>query len=188
MHSTLRTAALIIIVSLTGAACSTARAVAPPVERPVLEVPPVPPRLVEPVPLPPPPGPEPVPELPPASPTKPNAKPAGSTAKPENKPETQPVEPPPVPPTPPLRTPGTPDAAEATRRIREISARAQSILDNTDYQLLNQERQAQYQNAKLLINQSEEAIKAANFEFARNLAEKAERLAKELKDRSRPQP
>jgi hypothetical protein len=174
-------AALLILVSLTGAACSTAGAIAPPVERPALDVPPVPPRLVEPVPLPPPPGPEPVPELPPQSTTKPTTKPAVGTAKPDPKVEPPPVEPPPVPPTPPLRTPGTPDAAEATRRIREISARAQSILDTTDYQQLNQERQAQYQNAKLLINQSEEAIKASNFEFARNLAEKAERLAKELR-------
>lgn len=183
MVNILRTVALIAVASLAGAACTTARAVAPPIERPALDVPPVPPRLVEPVPLPPPPGPEPVPDLPPAT-VKPNSKPASSSAKPDPKTETPPAEPPaPATPPPPLRSPGTPDAAEATRRIREISGRAQGILDTTDYQVLNAERQAQYQHAKLLINQSEEAIKAANFEFGRNLAEKAERLAKELQGR-----
>ncbi|HUG91782.1 MAG TPA: hypothetical protein VML55_13170 [Planctomycetaceae bacterium] len=184
MVNILRTVALIAVASLAGAACTTARAVAPPIERPALDVPPVPPRLVEPVPLPPPPGPEPVGDLPPVSPTKPNAKPAASAAKPDPKTEPSPVEPVPPPSnTPPLRTPGTPDAGEATRRIREVSARAQGILEGTDYQLLNGERQAQYENAKRLISLSEDAIKASNFEFARNLAEKAERLAKELQGR-----
>lgn len=187
MVNSLRAVALIAAVSLTGAACTTTRAVAPPIERPALDVPPVPPRLVEPVPLPPPsppPGPEPVGALPPASPAKTNAKPLASAAKPDPKTEPLPVEPmPPPAAAPPLRSPGTPDADEATRRIREVSGRARSILETTHYQGLNAERQAQYQHAQHLINQSEEAIKAANFEFGRNLAEKAERLAKELQGR-----
>ena len=45
------------------------------------------------------------------------------------------------------------------------------------------ERRAQYDNVKMFISQAEDAIKAANFEFGRNMAEKAERLAKELRSR-----
>ena len=68
-------------------------------------------------------------------------------------------------------------------RHTQTFGRAQSILDGTHYQSLSPERQAQYENAKRLISLSEDAIKASNFEFARNLAEKAERLAKELQNR-----
>lgn len=176
--------AVVVLAGLAAAGCGTVRAVAPPpVEMPALQVPPVPSRLVEPVPLPPPPppGPELVPDLPPPS-EKP--KPAAAAAKPDPKAETPPAEPPaPVTPAPPLRRPGTPDADEATRAIREISRRAQVILANTDYGQLTPEQQAHYQQAQHLINQSEEAIKASNYEFGRNLAEKAERLAKELRGR-----
>lgn len=185
MMSIIVRAALLMAFVAAAAACGTARA-AVPVERPALEVPPVPPRNVEPVLLPPAPPPEPVPDLPPPTSTAARAKPVPpATAKPDPKAETPPVEPaaPPPAPTPPLRTPGTPDADEATRRVREISRRAQNILDNTDYGLLSRERKAQYDNAKLLITQTDAAIKVSNFEFARNLAEKAERLARELQGR-----
>jgi hypothetical protein len=162
-----------------------------PIERPALEVPPAPPRLVEPVLLPDPPaGPAPVPDLPPPPPagaaSKP--KPAPATSKPDPKPEPPAPDPPSPPPTtqpsvPPLRTPDSPGAAEATRRILEITARAEGLLKVTDFQALSRAKREQYLNAQLLISQAEAAIKAANFEFARNLAEKAERLAKELQGR-----
>jgi hypothetical protein len=160
------------------------------VERPSLEVPPVPARVIEPAPLPsPPPGPEPVGDLPPASPTKPKPQPPRDTAKPDPKVEAPPAEaaPPPAQPSapavPPLRTANTPDSNEATRQIRDINDRAMKTLNTLDYQNLSNERKAQWQNAKLLISQSEDALRASNFEFARNLAEKAERLAKELQGR-----
>jgi hypothetical protein len=35
----------------------------------------------------------------------------------------------------------------------------------------------------MLITQSEDALKSTNFEFARNLADKAERIARELQGR-----
>jgi hypothetical protein len=181
---------LLLLASMTGAACSTTKA-ATPVERPVLDVPPVPHRIVEPVPLPEPERPAPVADLPPAQPAGGNArqKPAAATAKPDPKAEAPPVEPQPapaVPPTvPPLRTTGTPDAGEATRRIGEILARAQAILNNTHYQALSDERRGLYRNAQLLISQTQDAINNSNFEFATNLAEKAERLARELSGRIR---
>jgi hypothetical protein len=182
-----RTLAVVALAALVSACGATHAAV--PIERPALEVPPAPPRLVEPVPLPPPPGPERVPDLPPPSPagaaTKP--KPAPTTTKPDPKTEAPPPDPPPPPAAqpsvPPLRTPDSPGAAEATRRIREITQRAEALLKAIDVQTLNRARREQYLNAQLLISQAEAAIKAANFEFARNLAEKAERLARELPGR-----
>lgn len=186
----LRPLAIIVLAAAMGAACTTTRA-AMPVERPALDVPPVPARLVEPAPLPlaPPLRPEPVGDLPaaPATAGKASAKPSAPPAKPDPKAETPPADPPATPeaqPTvPPLRTPGTSDAQEATRLILAISARAQKIVDKTDPGSLNRERRAQFEHTKLLISQAADAIKAANFEFARNLAEKAEKLAKELQGR-----
>jgi hypothetical protein len=180
---------VVIAVATLGAACATTHAVAP-VERPPLDVPPAPARLVEPVLLPEPAGPETVADLPPAPAAGAGAKPkpAANTSKPEPKAEPPPADPAPPPPAPPqtvppLRTPDSPGAAEATRRIQEITARAEGILKVTDFQQLNRARREQYLNAQLLISQAEAAVKAANFEFARNLAEKAERLAKELQGR-----
>jgi hypothetical protein len=178
--------AIIALAAATGACATTHAAV--PIERPPLEVPPAPARLVEPALLPQPAGPEPVGDLPPASSTGAKPKPASSPAKPDPKSEPPPVDPPATPPAaqppvPPLRTPDSPNAVEATRRIQEITARAEGILKVTDFGALSRARQEQYRNAQLLISQAEAAVKAANFEFARNLAEKAERLAKELQGR-----
>ena len=52
-----------------------------------------------------------------------------------------------------------------------------------DYARLSTERRQQYEQAKLMVTQSEDALKGSNFEFARNLADKADRLAKELQGR-----
>lgn len=178
---------ILLFVALGASACATTQAAAP-VERPALEVPPVPPRVIEPAPAPLAP-PEPVPELPPA-PAAPKPRPAQrDTAKPEPKPETPPVEPQPAAPpaaqpaVPPLRTANSPDSAEATRQISDIRNRAKKLLEGTDYQKLSQEQQAQYDNAKRFIDEADEALKAKNFEFARGVAEKAERLARELQGR-----
>ena len=182
----------LVFVALGAAACATTQAKVP-VDRAPLEVPPVPPRVIEALPPPPPPPVEPVGPLPPVSPTnssrtRPPAQ--KDTAKPDPKAaEIPPVEaapaqqPPPQAPVPPLRTPGTPDAAEASKQIRDINARAQSMLDAIDYRGLDAERKAQYDSVKMFISQAEDAIKAANFEFGKNMAEKAERLVKELRSR-----
>jgi hypothetical protein len=182
---------LIAIGCLAGsAACASAKAKSPS-DRPNLEVPPVPPRVIEAKVVEPPP-PEPVEELPPVAqmPPQKRPQPPRDTAKAESKP----AEPPPAteqpaasapvaPPVPQLRTPGTVDGAEATRQIHDVIERAKKGLGSIDYNRLSTERRNQYEQAKLMVTQSEDALKGANFEFARNLAEKADRLAKELQGR-----
>lgn len=175
---------LLLGLATVSSACATTQAKAV-VDRPALEVPPVPARVIEPAPAPPA-APEPVPELPPA-PANPRPRaPQRDTTKPEPKPETPPAEPQPATPAPaqpavpPLRTANSPDGAEATRIITEIRNRAQKLLDGTDYQKLTREQQAQYDDAKRFIGEADEALKTKNFEYARGVAEKAEKLARGL--------
>jgi outer membrane biosynthesis protein TonB len=192
MNTFIRTGVLLALVaggSMAGAACVTTQAKAP-VERPALDVPPVPPRVIDPAPTPPPPVPEPVADLPaPPAAARPRPQPQREPARSDPKPETPAVEPPQATPpaqqsaVPPLRTGGSADAAQAARQIREIKDRAQKLLDTTDYRALTSEQRAQYDNAKRFIAEAEDALKAANFEFARGVAEKAERLARELQGR-----
>src|SRR3972149_4015499 len=123
------------------------------IERPNLDVPPPPP--------------------PPVGP----AAAAGRAAPPKTEP---PVEQPAAASLPQLRTPNSPDAA---RQVQEIIDRASATLRSIDYRVLNNERRAQYDNAKLLARQAGGALNAGNFDFAKNLADKAERIAKELQGR-----
>lgn len=160
-------------------------------EHPPLVVPPVPARTIEPPPvtLPPPVEPPVDPPPPPTAASKP--KPAARENKPEPKPET-PVEPGaapgaaaaiPPPPVAPLRTPTTPVGPEAARQIREILTRAQSILNNVDYQKLNADRRGAYDLAKSAITSADEALKKDDLLLARSFAERAEVIAKQLEGR-----
>ncbi|MGB2714525.1 MAG: hypothetical protein WBC51_10130 [Vicinamibacterales bacterium] len=178
-------------VGLLSSACATTRAQTP-TQRPALEVPPVPPRVIEPV-LPPEPATlEPIGELPtaPATPPRPRPNPprdsareAKSEAKP---PEAAPVEATPAPVTPPpqpvgpLRTSRTLDGAQAERQIKDTIGRANGLLSKVDYQRLSTERQKVYNEAKQFAELAEAAIKDAKFEYALELAEKAETLARGL--------
>jgi outer membrane biosynthesis protein TonB len=187
MRNTVHVMLLIALGTIGIAGCATTQAKAP-VERPALEVPPVPTRVIEP---PPPPQitPEPVPELPPVAPNPRPRPQQRDTTKPDPKPETPLVEPPPTAPppaqptVPPLRTASSPDTAEAARQISDIRNRAQKLLDDTDYRKLTRQQQAQYDDAKRFIGETDEALKDKNFEFAKGVAEKAERLARELQGR-----
>jgi hypothetical protein len=175
----------------SGLACKTARA-ATPVERPNLDVPPAPPRVIETAPPVEPPPPEPVGDLP-APPVGGTSRPkpsrdTGNSAKPEVKPETppdpQPVAPiAPTPPPPQLRAPGLASGPETAGEIRGILERASGMLNNTDYAKLTKTRQASYDTAKRFHSEGEKELKAGNFVLAKELAEKAERLAKELQVR-----
>jgi hypothetical protein len=182
-------AGLALIVS----ACSAAAA-RQPIERPALEVPPVPPRLIEPLPPPPEkpapaePASEPTPSL--TAPPRKAATQPRETAKPEPKPEIlppvdQPATPAPAAPSvPPLRTPNTaPDNAEAARQVREAFDRAKRSLDSVDYRPLSREQQELYNQAKLFLQQSEDKLKTNDFELARNYADRAEQIAKQLQKR-----
>ena len=180
---------LVVVACGGGLACRTARA-ATPVERPNLDVPPPPPRIIEPAPAIEAPPPDPV-DDPPATPTggTPRPRPPKDPAatKPEVKPD-PPPEPAPVPPiapapAPQLRAPGLASGPESAGEIRAILDRAHAILDKIDYRLLTKPRQSSYDTAKRFHDEGQKELKAANFVLAKELAEKAERLAKEIQVR-----
>ena len=171
---------------MAGAACKTARA-ATPVERPNLDVPPPPPRIIEPAPPVEAPPPEPVGELPSATPTGGTSRPRPPAQKPEAKPDTPPdpapvAAPPPANPTQ-LRAPGLASGPETAGEIRAILDRAKGLLNSIDYRRLTRPQQASYDTAKRFAEEGEKELKTANYVLAKELAEKAERLAKELPSR-----
>jgi len=182
------------------AACTHAHANTTP-EAPALEMPPPPPHDVEPIETEPlsstttaepdettrrpsvrprptsPPG----PSSPPArTDTKP-AEPAKPDTVPEPpKPEVKPEEPRP---TPPLQTaPATTDG-ETERAIRGSIQRATGDLNRVDYRALNADGRTQYDQAKRLMRQAEDAVREKNLVFARSLADKAETIAAQLAKR-----
>jgi hypothetical protein len=180
--------ALVALVLFAASACTTARA-AKPIERPALEVPPPPPRVIAPLPLPDLPAVDMVPELPtnnnPTSPRS-KAKAERTESKPDPKPETPPVEPPPAPPqpsTPVLRIPESADDTKLKNQIQTQISTAKGILDKTEYGPLKQPLKNAYDQAKNFVSEAEANLKTGNLVYAKELAEKAERLAKELENR-----
>jgi hypothetical protein len=188
--------ACLLAATLLASACATSRAAAP-VERPALEVPPVPPRIVEPAPPPETSLPEPVGELPPEKPATSTTRakppvsrdPGRDTQKPA---DTKPAEAPaPVeqPPAPPqntgtqIRTPATADTATAEKLVRESLSRARERLKNIDYRRLSGGAQKAYNEAKDFIDRAEVAVKASNLDLAKGLASQAEKLANERPNR-----
>ena len=186
--TTIRAAALAAIVALAGAACTTTRA-ATPVDRPALEVPPPPPRVVTPLPTSPPQL-EPVQELGPGLPAvaKPRPQRETSSQKPDPKAEeTKPVDPPPVAPpvqqpAPQLRLPENSDSPQAGQ-IQEAINRARAILNKVDYERLPAAARKAYNESKIFADQAAEELKNNNLAIAKTFADKAERLAKELQGR-----
>ena len=179
--------ALVALLGIVGAsaACASAQAKAP-AERPSLEVPAPPTRMIEPTPRPEPAQPEPVPELPPAAPPNPRPRPANrDTPRTEPKPEAPAAEvaPPPVAPvTPPpqLRTANTTDAAEAERQVRTIMESANKALGAIRYERLDNGQKEQYDYARRMLTESDEKLKESKVEIALDLATKAEKIAKGL--------
>lgn len=180
---------LLGVITAASAACASVQAKTP-ADRPTLEVPAPPTRMIEPTPRPEPLPPDPVPDLPPAAAPNPRPRPAATNREPartEPKPEVPPAEPviTPAPVTPPqqLRSPGTADGAEADRQVRTVLENARKTLGSIDYKRLSRARQKEYDDAGRLIAQAEDHLKTSSFELARNLAEKADGIAKELKGR-----
>ncbi len=188
------------LIALVATGCASVQAKGKPEDRPALNVPAPPPRIIEPGEIPP----EPVPELPTPSPssgsgaprstTRPTStKPPASESKPEAKPGADPkvgeiptVEPPAPPPTAPpaqLRTPQTADTSAAAKAVRTTIETARRILNGVDFGPLSDVRKKAYNDAKLLLNQAEAAVKEGDLAFAQGLANKAETLAKELAGR-----
>jgi hypothetical protein len=172
--------------------CASAQAKGGSAERPALIVPPPPARIIEPAEV----APEPVGELPPLSsgasrtpPTRP------ASPRPEARAETQ-AEVSPKPeaakPTeakadaaPPaqLRTPQTADTSAAAKSVRATIDTARGTLNGVNFGPLSNVRKKAYNDAKLLIQQAEDALKEGNLAFAQGLATKAETLAKQLAGR-----
>jgi outer membrane biosynthesis protein TonB len=157
-------------------------------EMPALEVPPPPPRNVEPadaqfpppVSLVDPPArtverPQTTPPAPPRDATRPDSRPepVAETAKPAEDPK----------PTTTLQTTTTNREGEVDRRIRTLLQTATADLNRIDYRRLNPDAQLQYDTAKSLIRQSEEALKTRNLAFAQTTAEKAATIASQLSGR-----
>ena len=192
MTTIARRTVIVLLAAVAGAGCMTGRA-ATPAERPALEVPAPPARVIAHVPSPDPPQPalEPVEDIPnpkPFSPTKPN-KPAqrqGDPPKPETKPETPVTEPPPAtaqPPVPQIRMPETADAGVVSRQIRDLVEQIRRTLGQIDRTRLSAVRQKTYDDAQGFVNQAEAALNENNLKFAKEVIDKAERLAKELQGR-----
>jgi hypothetical protein len=183
-------------MAAVGAGCATAQAKGKAADRPALMVPPPPPRVIEPAePLPA--EPVPVADLPspptgaPARPPRRDAppKPGASEAKPDPKAAEPPALPPvaevPPPASPPvqLRTPQTADTSGAAKAVRTTIDSARGLLASVDFGLQSNDRKKAYNDAKLLMQQAEDALKQGNLAFAQGVANKAETLAKELAGR-----
>jgi hypothetical protein len=189
---------LVLLLLTIVSGCARGRAKTTPDAPTALDVPVPPPRLVDPVDadVPPPArlpeGPaRPVPArprpTPPQTPTPAPARPEASKAD-APKPEPAPAEAPkaaeeapkPAPPSTTLQTTPTGAEGEVERSIRATLTRAASDLARVDYRGLNADARTQYDTAKRFIQQAEEAARAKNLVFAKNLAEKAGALAAQL--------
>jgi hypothetical protein len=181
---------VVLAVSLSG--CFRAQARTTP-DVPALDVPPAPPRNVEAAdPTTPQPGalveeparntparPRPAPAQPRVEAAKPEppkpdpAQPAAELAKPVEEPQR-------AQPTTTLQTAPAEREADFERGIRTLLTRATSTLNRIDYQRLNADARAQYDQAKRFVSQSEDALRTKNLLFAHNLADKAATLAAQL--------
>ncbi len=195
MGVVMRRAAIVLAAGLLASACATTRAQTP-IERPGLNVPPAPPRIIEPAPPPENVGIEPVPDVPfaaeePKPPLPARTKPAVTAAakepqKPEVKPDAPAADPAVggqtqnTPAVPLLRTPATVDTVAAERQIRATLDSARKGLDSVDYQRLSEPRQRWFKEANDFIVGAEAALKASDFELGKDLADKAEKYAREL--------
>ncbi len=177
---------LMILAGAASTACATATAKTAP-ERPTLEVPAPPAKVVEKTPMPET-MPDPVPDLPvekpsntrtakptttrePARDTKPEAPPATTEATPPVTPVTAP---------PQLRPTGTPDPSEAAKQVQATIERARQAIKAVNCQSLPPARKLICDNASLTLRQAEEALSKSDFENAKKLAQKVEDTAREL--------
>ena len=192
----MRRLALSLIVSLMpiAAACAHARANTTP-DSPTLEVPAPPGHDVEPV------EPEPVTSTPlpgdaeeprrnparprPVAPREPAkapepAKPEPSRPEPQSEPPKLESKPDETRPALPLQTTPATAEGEAERTIRATMTRATTDLNRIDYRALSADGRSQYDQAKRLLRQADEAMREKNLVFARSVADKAATIATQL--------
>ena len=82
-----------------------------------------------------------------------------------------------------LRAASSPTESEAERKVGELLKRASTTLGNVYYQGLSPARRELYELAKASIGDAEKAMKERNFQYAETLADKASKLATELRGR-----
>jgi hypothetical protein len=191
-----RIAFLFVLGAFAASGCSRATAKSSP-DNPPLETPAPPPRDVEPIDTETP-APVPLPQEPARN--APRLRPAPSSQQPrENRTEPPKVEPPKPEPPPAAAEPPKPEEAprppttlqtmpttaegEVERSIHATLQRANADLNRVDYRTLNADAKNQYDTAKSIIRQANEAIRAKNLLFAKNLADKAAALAAQLAGR-----
>ncbi|MEX2271287.1 MAG: hypothetical protein WD690_07460 [Vicinamibacterales bacterium] len=167
----MRASGVIALLGLLSVGCA-AQARTPPVYQP-LDVPPVPARVIVP-------EIEEEVELP--APVDPGAaaRPPATRTDPPSKPPDKPPEPPKTEDPPRVRTPQTANDEQAERLVRSVMGRAQSTLNTVNYQTLSNAAKQQYDMAKRFIARADGALRIRNYVFARNLADKAETLARQL--------
>ena len=119
--------------------------------------------------------PSPKPETPKPQPAKPDAPPPPTDTP-------APVAAPPAP-APQLKTPQTADTSAAAGKVRTTIDRAKNTLSTVNYGPLSNERKKAYDDAKLFLQQAEDALKEGNIVFAQAVATKGETLARELAGR-----
>jgi len=181
---------LIVVGSLVPlAACASASAKAAP-DRPTLEVPVPPTKVVEASPHPEELPIDPVPQIETTTPTntrtaKPTTRePARTDPKPEAAATETPAAPvAPVTPPPQLRPGNTPDPSEASKQAQNSIDHARQTLNALNAKQFKGSRRVIYDNAQLMLTQAEDALKKSDFENAKKLAEKVESTAKELQGR-----
>jgi hypothetical protein len=186
---------LVPLAAVVATACASAQAKS--TDQPTLNVPPPPPHEIvipaEPL--------EPVGEItspsvaPPTRTGRPATRevsPKPDTAKPEpakaDTPASAVPPPEPAPPLPPapgpqLKTLQTADTSAAVKTVRSTIDRARNTLNGVPFGPLSTERKKAYNDAKLFLQQAEDALKDGNIVLAQAVATKAETLARELAGR-----
>ena len=184
-------ALLVLAGGLWSTACTRAQARTVP-EPPALDMPAPPPRILEvsdpgvppPLPLPAELEPNPPPRIRPNPPAKAEApKPADPAKTDQPVADAKPEEPSKAQPTTTLQTTPAEREGEIESRIRVALYKASADLGRVNYRNLNADARTQYDTAKGFIRQAEDAQRARNLDFARNLAEKAATLAAQLAGR-----
>jgi hypothetical protein len=179
------TLGLLVLVGAASAACASATAKAAP-DRPPLEVPAPPAKVVEP-PVQPEPDLPPVPDLPPPQPpnSRPPRQPPRETAKPDPKQEVTTTETPaaavaPVPAPPQLRPGNSADPSEAAKQAQIAVDKAKQVLSTLNPKQIQKDKKAVFDGAHNMMKLAEDALKKSDFENAKKLAEKVESTAREL--------
>jgi hypothetical protein len=184
---------LLVAVPLAATGCTHASAKTTP-ETPALDMPAPPPRDVEPAEAETPPPPVPAPTPAPVDPSRGTpARPRPPAAQPSTPPAPQQPAPPPAAPPAPQPSHAEPPAVlqaapataegETERGIRAVLVRANTDLSRVDYRTLNADARTQYDTAKRFARQADDAMRAKNLVFAKNMADKAAALAAQLAGR-----